>query len=120
GLQDGLTSSLGGDEFLVEGVTGLGDRFGDSQTVEVARAALASHDDVAYFRDLGAGRLGRSGAGHKEAAHQGGRRPEQLFAVSHRSVSPLMKALRHARQAVAPVEMGWALRVLREGWATVV
>ncbi|MNE20371.1 hypothetical protein D3C80_1134880 [compost metagenome] len=92
GLQNGLASTLGGDEFLVDGVAGLGDRFSNRQAFDVAGAALSGDDDVADFRRFRAGRLGRGGAGHEKAAHQGGRRPEQLFAVSHLSVSPMMKA----------------------------
>ncbi|MND78292.1 hypothetical protein D3C80_700030 [compost metagenome] len=96
-LQDRLTGRLGRQVFLGDGRTRLADLFSDDGAVDVPRTANAGHDDVAdlrgaLFNGLRRGRLGRSGAGHENAAHEGGRRPEQLFAGGHLSVSPVMKA----------------------------
>ncbi|MNS69376.1 hypothetical protein D3C72_1026850 [compost metagenome] len=89
---DRLTGGLGLDELLRDGRARLADLFRDNGAVDGARAALAGDDDFVDFNGCGAGRLGRSGAGHENAAHEGGRRPEQLFAGGHLSVSPVMKA----------------------------
>ncbi|MND81170.1 hypothetical protein D3C80_729560 [compost metagenome] len=89
---DRLTGGLGLDELRRDRRARLADRFRNNGAVDGARAALAGDDDFADFNGGRTGRLGRSGAGHENAAHEGGRRPEQLFAVGHLSVSPVMKA----------------------------
>ncbi|MNS51156.1 hypothetical protein D3C72_838220 [compost metagenome] len=89
---DRLTSGLSLDELRGDGRAGLANGFRHDGAVDVARPALAGDNDFVDFNGGRAGRLGRSGASHENAAHQGGRRPEQLFAVGHLSVSPVMKA----------------------------
>src|SRR5690606_24283656 len=89
---DRLTGGLGLDELLSDGRARLADGFSHHGAVDGARAATARDHDLLDFNCGRAGRLSRSGLCHDEAAHQGGRRPEQLFADGHLSVSPEMEA----------------------------
>ncbi|MNL27574.1 hypothetical protein D3C87_1491720 [compost metagenome] len=91
---DRLAGGLRAYILLGDGRAGLGIGLGHN-AFDGARTASTGDNDVADLSGavldrLRGCRLGRSGAGHEDAAHEGGGRPEQLFAVGHQSVSPVM------------------------------